>query len=76
MHYEQQCTEQPTLSINDKTITFAKPPPDLAFDDDILEQVKEAWKAIMNGEEEGDGFLKFPSREDLVGGDEEEENAL
>lgn len=74
MQYEQHCDREPTLSINDKTIVFAKPSPDLAFDDKILDQVKEAWKVIVNGEE-GDGFLRFPVREDWVGGEGEQEDA-
>lgn len=70
MQYEQTCTSHPAVTIRDNKVVFARASPDLAFDDEILEQVKAAWETIVE-REVGDGFLRFPAREDWVGGEEE-----
>lgn len=45
--------------------------PDLAVDDSLLDNVKDAWEKIV-GEEKGDGFMVFEDREGLS---DEEGNA-
>jgi Rab proteins geranylgeranyltransferase component A len=48
---------------------FPPPSVDLAFDDSILDSVKEMWKRIMGDEVDEEDFLKFDQR---GLGDEEE----
>jgi Rab proteins geranylgeranyltransferase component A len=52
-----------------RVMVFPPPSTDLAFDDSILEGVKEMWKWIMGDEVEEDEFLRFEER----GGGEEDE---
>ena len=42
-------------------LRFPPPSPDLAFDDNIFDHVKEVWEKIMAGE--GGDFLVFQDRE-------------
>ena len=68
MHYEQTCSAKPELQIQGKTLWFPLPSADLAFDDEVIEQVRLAWARIVEGDE-GEGFMRFPAREE---GDEVE----
>ena len=63
MHYEQTCSAKPELRIHDRTISFPLPTADLAFDDEVIEQVRLAWARIVEGDE-GEGFMRFPAREE------------
>lgn len=65
LQYEQQCSLDTSLQTDGHTIVFPRTSPELVFDDKILEQVMEAWQTIVGGEE-GEGFMKFPAREDQM----------
>ena len=46
-------------------LVFQPPSLDLAFDDNVLEQVKAAWKMIMGDDANEEDFMKFQSREEM-----------
>lgn len=48
---------------SDQILYFAPPSLDLAFDDSIVESVRECWKAILGEEAQGDTFMNFEDRE-------------
>ncbi|EEA26965.1 Rab proteins geranylgeranyltransferase component A [Talaromyces marneffei ATCC 18224] len=48
---------------SDKILYFAPPSLDLAFDDSIVESVKECWKAILGEDAHDDLFMTFEDRE-------------
>ncbi|KAF2737499.1 rab geranylgeranyl transferase escort protein-like protein [Polyplosphaeria fusca] len=71
MQYEQRADValQPTSFYNgDRVLGFSPLNPDLAFDDSILDEVKEIWLRIMGGE--GGSFLVFEDREANINDDE------
>lgn len=79
LQYEQ-CTADAEVAVSsaDRTFTFPWPSLGLALDDDVLTQVKQVWETITDGDDRGDGFLVFPSREtmdDDIGGYNEQEDA-
>ena len=55
-------------STGDHVLRFPSPSPDLAFDDAILDNVKEVWQHIVG--KDADEFLKFQDREDYDDDDE------
>ncbi|EFQ98342.1 hypothetical protein MGYG_01375 [Nannizzia gypsea CBS 118893] len=55
---------------HDNIFSFPAPALDLAFDDGLIDQVKQVWKVIMADEADEDNFLKFDDREGMI--DEEE----
>lgn len=57
---------------HDNVFSFPAPALDLAFDDGLIDQVKQVWKAIMGDEVDENNFLKFDDREGMI--DEEEAN--
>lgn len=57
---------------HDNVFSFPAPALDLAFDDGLLDQVKQVWKAVMGDEADENSFLKFDDREGMI--DEEEAN--
>ncbi|EED19368.1 Rab geranylgeranyl transferase escort protein, putative [Talaromyces stipitatus ATCC 10500] len=48
---------------SDQILYFAPPSLDLAFDDRVVESVRECWKAILDEEAQDDMFMKFEDRE-------------
>jgi hypothetical protein len=69
MSYEQ-CG--PTGASGDRAegrFCFPAPSVDLAFDDGIMETVREAWRFVLGDEAKDDDFLCFPDRD----GEEPEE---
>lgn len=48
---------------SDQILYFAPPSLDLAFDDSIVESVRECWKAILGEEAQDDTFMNFEDRE-------------
>lgn len=57
---------------NANIIRFPDTPLDLAFEDTILDNVKQVWKTITGGHE--DEFMKFEDREAAAEEDSEEED--
>ncbi|OAL63711.1 rab geranylgeranyl transferase escort protein [Trichophyton rubrum] len=57
---------------HDNVFSFPAPALDLAFDDALIDQVKQVWKTIMGDEADENNFLKFDDREGTI--DEEEAN--
>jgi hypothetical protein len=51
-----------TSSMSGRVMIFPPSSIDIAFDDCVLEDVKEVWKRIMGGETEESDFLKFEGR--------------
>lgn len=47
----------------DGVLFFAPPSLDLAFDDGIVDSVREGWKAVLGEEASDDAFMKFEDRE-------------
>lgn len=48
---------------SDQILYFAPPSLDLAFDDSIVESVRECWKAVLGEEAQDDTFMTFEDRE-------------
>ncbi|KUL91651.1 hypothetical protein ZTR_01251 [Talaromyces verruculosus] len=48
---------------SDQILYFAPPSLDLAFDDSIVESVRECWKAVLGEEAQDDMFMAFEDRE-------------
>jgi Rab proteins geranylgeranyltransferase component A len=48
---------------SDGILFFAPPSLDLAFDDNIVESVRESWKAVLGKEAHDDMFMNFEDRE-------------
>ncbi|KAF2130879.1 rab geranylgeranyl transferase escort protein-like protein [Dothidotthia symphoricarpi CBS 119687] len=68
--YKQQPSSESGLLPNsdDHVVRFPPPSMDLAFDDIVLDQVKEVWQKIT-GEDAGE-YLKFQDREDYANDDD------
>ncbi|GAA5231340.1 hypothetical protein GCM10025794_31660 [Massilia kyonggiensis] len=49
-------------SLSANILSFPPPSLDLAFDDGVIDTVKEAWKIIM-GDQASDDFMNFEDRE-------------
>jgi Rab proteins geranylgeranyltransferase component A len=49
-------------TMSDKVMVFPPPSVDLAFDESILDCVREMWKRIMSDEVEEAEFLRFGQR--------------
>ena len=47
-------------------LVFPPQPYDIAFPDNILDVVKDAWKTILGSDVEDDSFLRFEEREHEV----------
>lgn len=70
LKYQQQ-SDFPTLApeaegeseMDPHIMCFPDPPLDLAFDDIILDHVKDAWQRIVGNAVNQDEFLKFEDRE-------------
>ena len=56
----QEYESRPKVTINDGVISFAESSTDLAFDDSILIDVREAWNKISS---DAAGFMQFEDRE-------------
>lgn len=48
---------------SDQICYFAPPSLDLAFDDSLVESVRECWKAVLGAEAQDDMFMNFEDRE-------------
>ncbi|POR34181.1 Rab proteins geranylgeranyltransferase component A [Tolypocladium paradoxum] len=71
LHYEQRGGTG-SFTVDNKTGTFAFPPPGLAFDDSVLSSVREAWNMVMtrdsvDGDEE---YMNFEDREGAADDDD------
>ena len=44
-------------------LVFPPQPYDIAFPDDVLEVVRDAWKTVLGAQVEDDSFLRFEERE-------------
>lgn len=66
MYYEQRA-DSGILNVDGKVVTFPCPSVSLAFDDDILKPVRQAWDTV-GGEDagaEGVKYMQFEDREKL-----------
>jgi hypothetical protein len=72
MYYEQRGV--PERSEASKDGLFSIPPSslDLAFDDGVMETVRDAWRFVLGDEAKDEDFLCFPDRE----GEESEEETV
>ncbi|CAM1501773.1 Fc.00g037570.m01.CDS01 [Cosmosporella sp. VM-42] len=63
--YYEQGTGKTSLNVGGNTVTFPLPSLDLAFDDDVLDPVHDAWKVVMGSAAVGEDveYLKFDDRE-------------
>lgn len=71
MQFEQDsssATSPESTAFHDRLVRFPSSPLDLAFDDIVLDHVKEVWQKIV-GDEAGE-FLVFEDREANVDDDE------
>lgn len=71
LQYEQRSSVDSGTSsagTNDHVLNFPPAPLDLAFDDSVLDRVKDVWQKIM-GDDAGE-FLVFEDREAYVDEDE------
>lgn len=48
---------------SDQILYFAPPSLDLAFDDNLVESVRECWKAVLGEEAQDNMFMAFEDRE-------------
>ena len=74
LQYQQDAKDPPSLSDgggNSHVLCFPSTPLDLAFDDTILDNVKEAWLKVTG--DDADGFMKFEDREAVVDEPSEED---
>jgi hypothetical protein len=77
VYYEQTCsTDNNTFSNN--VFSLASPSVDLAFDDSILDNVKDSWETVMGlGEQDqvenemSDRYMVFEDREPMNGNDDD-----
>lgn len=60
-----QADASASLSVEQFERVFSFPPPclDLAFDDTMIEQVKQVWKTVMGDDADENEFLLFEDRE-------------
>lgn len=61
--YYTQSIRTSSLVVDSNTVTFPLPPTDLAFNDSILESVREAWNVVKGASNE-DEYMKFDDREE------------
>lgn len=74
IHYQQhspRAGSQAVTESDSRSIVFPSSSSDLAFDDSVLDRVKDAWEMITAGDEQRGNFLSFDKREQEV--DEGEE---
>ncbi|KAI1115519.1 GDP dissociation inhibitor [Nemania sp. NC0429] len=74
LYYEQAMSaRQPSVTPHDSATVFEFPSPSLglAFDDESLNAVQEAWKLVLKDEALHNSFMKFDDREDI--GDEDDD---
>ncbi|KAI9163177.1 Rab proteins geranylgeranyltransferase component A [Paramyrothecium foliicola] len=65
LYYEQR-SDAGTLTVEGNVVTFPCPSLALAFDDGMLEPVRQAWSTVSRPEDEGDNaFMQFADREKL-----------
>ena len=69
LYYEQQQSEAPAGSNHRATDTL-----DLAFDDEILEDVKNDWKRIAGSEVDDAAFMRFEERAGMNEEDDDNDN--
>lgn len=72
LYYEQAISARESSVTQQGSATvfeFPSPSLGLAFDDQSLDAVKDAWKLVVKDEALDDGFMKFESRESI--GDED-----
>lgn len=72
LQYEQSLSpREPSTTTRGKTCTFSfpSPPLNLAFDDNCLHAVMDAWKLVMGEDAAEDGYMVFEDREG-VGSDD------
>ncbi|KAF7191428.1 Rab proteins geranylgeranyltransferase component A [Pseudocercospora fuligena] len=70
MHWEQHYPPKAQTSDEDHIIALQSLSPDLAFDDDVLADVKSAWQRIAQPEDP-EGFMKFEARDGTTDEDDE-----
>lgn len=70
MHWEQRYPPKAQTSDGSHIIALQSLSPDLAFDDDVLADVKNAWQRIAQPEDP-DGFMKFEARDGTTDEDDE-----
>ncbi|KAK2841565.1 hypothetical protein FQN49_006133 [Arthroderma sp. PD_2] len=71
---DEKVTGENLKGTSDQTFVFPAPALDLAFEDALLDQVKEVWKAIMGSEANENEFLKFNDREGMADEEDVSEN--
>ena len=81
MQYEQTVPPDPQSSPPetqphgaDQNIVLAPMPLDLAFDDAVIETVRDAWRRISGDKVEDAPFMVFEDREALANADESDED--
>jgi Rab proteins geranylgeranyltransferase component A len=75
MYYEQLGTPGPSEASKDKLDRLFSFPPsslDLAFDDGVMETVRDAWRFVLGEEAKDEDFLSFLDRD----GEESEEDTV
>lgn len=75
MYYEQQCSSDTALAVDQRIVRFAPPPAALTFDDASLEPVYEAWKSVSGPdvpEETLADYMVFADREGVYDDDDYE----
>ncbi|EME89284.1 uncharacterized protein MYCFIDRAFT_48904 [Pseudocercospora fijiensis CIRAD86] len=70
MHWEQRYPPNTQTNDEDHIIALKSLPADLAFDDDILADVKSAWQRIMEPEDP-ESFMKFDARDGTTDEDDQ-----
>lgn len=74
LYYEQgMSARQPSVTPHGSATVFEFPSPSLglAFDDEGLNAVQEAWKLVLKDEALHDSFMKFDNREEMEDEDDE-----
>ncbi|KAI1124270.1 rab protein geranylgeranyltransferase component A [Nemania abortiva] len=74
LYYEQSISARQSLVTSQGGATvfeFPSPSLGLAFDDENLDAVKEAWKLVLKDEATDDTFMKFEDREGMGGDDDD-----
>jgi Rab proteins geranylgeranyltransferase component A len=74
LYYEQTTSTRQSLVTSQGGATvfeFPSPSLGLAYDDESLDAVKEAWKLVMKDEAHDDSFMKFEDREGLEDDDDD-----
>lgn len=74
LYYEQgMSARQPSVTPHGSATVFEFPSPSLglAFDDESLDAVQEAWKLVLKDEATQDSYMKFDNREDMEDEDDD-----